>query len=221
MQELMQFFAGVTLYSNDILNFTSLKNATKPNAVDFKYAKNNSETELNVSFNVISDGGEAPRNYVYLGTDIPTISLPLTAIEKSTGTGIKEHTFDIKTLSGTYYLAFYSINSGATFFSPILTIVIASKSTATTLVNATKISKTKVQLSANVTNFGGSITDTFSLNLLKNNVQFASYDTEFNPTTGTFGKTVELEADKSYKLVFTYRTAYMTANSVAAVVKKC
>lgn len=213
-------FAGVTLYSNEILNFKSLKNATKPTIVEPKYTKNNAETELNASFNVSSDGGESSRNYVYFDTVLPTSSsVPLSAIEKSSGLGIKTHTFDIKALSGTYYLAFYSANSGGIFMSSIFTVIIANKAAATTLVNATKISKTKVQLSANVTNFGGSITDTFSLNLLKNDVQFANYDSDFNATTGTFGKTVELEVDKSYKLVFTYRTAYMTANSIAAVVK--
>lgn len=213
-------FAGVTLYSNDILNFKSLKNATKPTIVEPKYTKNNAETELNASFNVSSDGGESPRNYVYFDTVLPTSSsVPLSAIEKSSGLGIKTHTFDIKALAGTYYLAFYSTNSGGLFMSSIFTVIIANKVAATTLVNATKISKTKVQLSANVTNFGGSITDTYSLNLLKNDVQFANYDSDFNTTTGTFGKTVELEADKNYKLVFTYRTVYMAANSIAAVVK--
>lgn len=205
--------AGVTTYS-DPLSFTTLKNITLPTLTGLTFEKNSKETQLAVSFNITNDGGETPQNFVYLGNVLPTAAIPTNAIEKTTGTGVKTHTFDLTGLTGNQYLAAYSRNTAGVVVSSIITIPLKAKAAAQVTATATKITKTKVQLTANVLDFGGSEVSDWSILLLENGVAFANYDSEFDETTGAFSKTVELNDNKEYIFAFGYSTAYMDANSI-------
>lgn len=211
--------AGVTTYS-DTLSFTTLKNITLPTLTGLTFAKNNKETELAVTFNITNDGGETPQNFVYLGNVLPTAAIPTNAIEKSTGTGVKTHTFDLIGFTGNQYLAAYSRNTAGVVVSSIIIIPLKAKAAAQVTATATKITKTKVQLTANVLDFGGSESSDWSIVLLENEVAFADYSSEFDETTGAFSKTVELNENKDYKLTFGFSTAYMDANSIPYAVSE-
>ena len=211
--------AGVTTYSAP-MSFTTLKNITLPTLAGLTFEKNSKETQLTVNFNITNDGGETPQNFVYLGNVLPTAAIPANAIEKTNGTGVKTHTFDLTGLTGNQYLAAYSKNTAGVVVSSVITIPLKAKAAAQLTATATKITKTKVQLTANVLDFGGSEASDWSIVLLENEVAFADYEDEFDEMTGAFSKTVELNEDKDYSFAFGFSTAYMDANSIPYAVSE-
>lgn len=205
--------AGVTTYSEP-LSFTTLKNITLPTLTGLTFEKNNKETQLVASFNITNDGGETPQNFVYLGNVLSTAAIPANAIEKTTGTGVKTHTFSLTGLTGNQYLAAYSRNTAGVVVSSIITVPLKAKGAAQISVTATKITKTKVQLTANVLDFGGSESSDWHLTLFENEVSIADYEDDFDEVIGAFSKVVDLAENKEYRFVFTFATAYMDAGSL-------
>ena len=211
--------AGVTTYS-DPMSFTTLKNITLPTLTGLTFEKNSKETQLTVSFNIANDGGETPQNFVYLGNVLPTAAIPTNAIEKTNGTGVKTHTFDLAGLTGNQYLAAYSRNTAGVVVSSVITIPLKAKAAAQVTATATKITKTKVQLTANVLDFGGSEASDWHISLFENEVLTGSYEDEFDEVTGAFSKVVDLSENKEYRLAFSFATAYMEASSISPVVSE-
>lgn len=209
--------AGVTTYS-DPMSFTTLKNITLPTLTELNYAKNSKETALTASFDITTDGGESPQNFIYLGSVMPTTTIPANAIEKTIGTGTKTHTFDLTGLTGNQYLAAYSRNTAGTVVSSVLTVALKAKTTAQITTTVTTINRTKVQLSANVLNFGGSEASDWHLVLFEDEVLKVDYKAEFDEVTGAFSKVVDLVENRDYRFEFTFATVYMEASGIAAVV---